>query len=151
MKLGALLKNKKGVSLESAVLFMLIIFTFCFLISSIALCGHYQVKIDSLKAYHYAQTEQIGEEFVAYLHVAGDADAAETFAAYLTANSLTYENYSCQETKTQDADTTQYELTVKRGSDGSADAVLYIKAERTAEGQVTVLSWLPEPPESAEE
>ena len=150
MKSIPLLKSKQGVSLESAVLFMLIIFTFCFLISTLAVCGHYQVKIDGLKARHNIQTEQIGEDFVAYLHEAGNAGAPEDFEAYLTANNLTYENYSCRETKTQDADTTVYELTVKRGSDESADAVLYVKAQRTQEGQVTVLAWLPTP-ESAEQ
>ena len=151
MKLRPLLKSKKGISLESAVLFMTIIFTFCFLLSTLALCGHYQVKIDGIKSGHYAQKEQIGEEFVAYLHTAGDAQAPADFAAYLTENDIPYENYSCEEVKTQDNDIMRYELTVKHGSGESASAVLYIKAEKTALGQVSVLSWLPAPPETSEE
>lgn len=149
MKLRPLLKSKKGISLESAVLFMMIIFTFCFLLASLALMGHYQVKIDSLTAFHYAQKEQIGEEFVAYLQSAGEEDTPEDFAAYLAENSISYENYSCEEVKTQDDDIIRFELTVKRGSNESAVSVLYIKAEKTAEGQVAVLMWLPSPPESA--
>lgn len=150
MKLRPLLKSKKGISLESAVLFMMITFTFCFLLSSLALYGHYQVKIDTLQAQHYAEKEQIGEHFVAYLQTANDADAPEDFAAYLAENSLQYENYACEETKSQDSDIMQFALTVKRGGDESANTVLYIKAEKTAEGQVTVLAWLPSPPETAE-
>ncbi len=149
MKLRPLLKSKKGISLESAVLFMMIIFTFCTLVTSLVLRGHYQVKIDSLKANHYAQKEQIGEEFVAYLQSAGEEDTPEDFAAYLAENSIYYENYSCEEVKTQDDDIIRYELTVKRGSEESAASVLYIQAEKTEEGQVTVLMWLSAPPETA--
>ena len=156
MKLRPLLKSEKGIAMESAVLFMMIIFTFCSLLASLALAGHYQVENDNLKASHYAQTQQIGEEFVAYLQVAEtsetteEADAPENFAAYLEKNSIQYENYSCEEVKTQDNDIIRYELTVKRGSGESAHAVLYIKAEKTALGHVTVLFWLSEPPETAE-
>ena len=146
MKLRPLLKSKKGISLESAVLFMTVIFTFCFLLASLALYGHYQVKIDGLMVKHNANKEQIGEEFVAYLHV--QENAPESFAAYLEENSIAYENYSCEEVKTQDENITRYELTVLRGSDENANPVLYIKAEKTEEGQVTVLSWLPAPPET---
>ena len=156
MKLRPLLKSKKGISLESAMLFMMIIFSFCFLLASLAIYGHYQVKIDSLLAEHYADKEQIGEDFVAYLQVADIQEAAvaagpKTFAAYLEENSIQYENYSCEEVKTQDVNIARYELTVTRGSDENATAVLYIKAEKTAEGQVRVLAWLPAPPETAGE
>ena len=162
MKLRPLLKSKKGIAIESAVLFMMIIFTFCSLLASLALAGHYQVELDSLKASNYAQTQQIGEEFVAYLQVAEpsetteepdaaeEADAPENFAVYLAENNIQYEDYSCEEVKTQDNDIIRYELTVKQGSGESANAVLYIKAEKTAQGQVTVYSWLPAPPETAE-
>ena len=146
MKLRQLLKNKKGVSLESAVLFMMIILTFCFLLSSLAVYGHLQVKISGVEAQHYAQKEQIGEDFVAYLH---DGYAPENFSAYLAEKGINYENYACEETKTQDSDITQYTLTVKRG-DEDGDTVLYIAAQKTAEGQVTVLSWLPAAPETAD-
>ena len=149
MKLRPLLKNKKGISLESAVLFMMIIFTFCTLITSLALYGHHQVKADGLKAYYYAQKEQVGEDFVAYLQSVGEVDSPADFAAYLAENSIHYENYSCEEVKTQDEDISRYELTVKQGNDESAAAVLYVQAEKAADGQVTVLKWLPTPPETA--
>lgn len=146
MKGRPLLKSKKGISLESAVLFMTIIFTFCFLLSTLAIYGHYQLKVDGIRLNQFVEKEQIGQEFVAYLHTDSSAD----FSAYLAENSINYENYACAEVKTQDADITQYVLTVKRGGeDGST--VLYITAQKTAAGEVTVLSWLPTAPETAEE
>lgn len=141
-----LLKSKKGIAMESAVAFLMIIFTFCFLLSSLALYGHYQIKIENVQMQHFVDKEQIGEEYVAYMNT-----ASPDFATYLAENNIEYENYACEEVKTQDADITRYELTVKRGTGDSAITVLYVKAEKSAEGQVTLLSWRTTQPATVQE
>ena len=148
MKLIPLFKNKKGIALESAVLFMTIIFSFCFLLSSLALCGHYQVKIEEKQTELYLTREQIGENFVAYLNQT--KPAPKDFAEFLESSKIYYENYTCEEIKTQGVNKTQYELTVRRKSAEDETVLLYVKAEKTAGGQVTLLSWLPGSPEKDE-
>ena len=49
MKLKQILKSKRGMALENAILFMLIIFSLCALLTSLTLIGHYQVKIEKMK------------------------------------------------------------------------------------------------------
>ncbi len=48
MKPRRILKNKKGIALENAILFMVIVFSFCALLTSLTLFGHYQTKLDKI-------------------------------------------------------------------------------------------------------
>lgn len=59
-----ILKDKKGLALENAILFMMIIFSLCFLLASFALIGHYQAKIENIKITQRVELDQIGEEFI---------------------------------------------------------------------------------------
>ena len=63
--LNKLLKNKRGMALENAILFMLIIFSLCALLTSLTLIGHFQTNINKLTLENEIKLEQIGENFVA--------------------------------------------------------------------------------------
>ena len=60
-----ILKSKKGIALENTLLFMMIIFSLCFLISSFTLMGHYQGEIEKTMITNRVELDQIGEDFVA--------------------------------------------------------------------------------------
>lgn len=56
--------GNKGISIESAILFMLVIFMFCSLITSYTVYRSYQVKIDKLQIESKIELDNIGEQFV---------------------------------------------------------------------------------------
>ncbi len=120
MKLKQILKSKQGIALENAILFMLIIFLLCALLTSLTLIGHYQVKTDKLTLLNDVAIEQIGEDYLA------SVERGEAF-------SQTYENYAYR----VDGNA----LTVWRNNDKSKSAVLYVEAELTAENRVKVSQW----------
>lgn len=59
-----ILKSKKGVAIENALLFMMIIFGLCFLVSFVALIGHHQYRLDKTLIENRVELDQIGEAFV---------------------------------------------------------------------------------------
>ena len=59
-----ILKSKKGVAIENALLFMMIIFGLCFLVSFVALIGHHQYRLDDTLIKNRVELDQIGEAFV---------------------------------------------------------------------------------------
>ena len=59
-----ILKSKKGIAIENALLFMMIIFGLCFLVSFVALIGHHQYRLDKTLIVNRATLDQIGENFV---------------------------------------------------------------------------------------
>ena len=59
-----LLKNKRGIAMESAVLFMLVMFMFGFLLTGIAMTAHLRVKVNNSILSREMEIEQIGENFV---------------------------------------------------------------------------------------
>ena len=112
MKLKQILKSKRGIALENAILFMLIIFTLCALLISLTLLGHYQVKIEKMTLQQDIEIEQIGEDYLA------SVKAKTTFTD-------TYENYAYE----VDGNA----LTVWRKTDGRKGAereTAYIKTQR---------------------
>lgn len=68
MKGFSRLKNKKGIALESAIIFMVSIFTFCFLLSSLTLLGHSQAKINNIYIENNLECDQLGEHFISYVN-----------------------------------------------------------------------------------
>lgn len=60
-----LLKSKRGMAMESAILFMLIIFSLCALLSAVTLTGHFQNKLDRTLLDSKVALDQIGENFLA--------------------------------------------------------------------------------------
>jgi hypothetical protein len=115
-----ILKSKRGIALESAVLFMLIIFSLCALLTSLSLIGHYQLKIEKTVLLNDVEIDQIGEDYLASLK-SGEEKFTES-----------YENYEYK----VDGNA----LTVWRKNDREGVAVLYVEAEVNGE-QVDVLKW----------
>lgn len=120
MKLKQILKSKRGMALENAILFMLIIFSLCALLTSLTLIGHYQVKIEKLTLLNDVEIEQIGEDYLASI------EAGEAFTQ-------TYEDYAYEVEGNA--------LTVWRKNDESKLAVLYVEAELTADEELNVKVW----------
>ena len=120
MKLRQMLKSKRGMALENAILFMLIIFTLCALLTRLTLLGHYQVKIEKMTLQQDIEIEQIGEDYLA------SVKAKTTFTD-------TYENYAYE----VDGNA----LTVWRKTDENKNAVLYVEAELTADEELNVNVW----------
>lgn len=52
-------------AMESAILFMLIIFSLCTLLCAVTLTGHYQTKLDKTLTENKVKLDQIGENFLA--------------------------------------------------------------------------------------
>ena len=59
-----LLKNKRGMAIESAIMFMLIVFMFGLLLTGIAMTSHLRVKVNDTLLSRELEIEQIGEYFV---------------------------------------------------------------------------------------
>ena len=124
MRTPRILKSKRGIAIENAVLFILIIFSLCALLATVALTQHYQTKIDKIRLEQEIELEQIGEDFIASLA------AGELF-------DNNYEDYVCI------VGPGTLTVTAKSGD----SVLLYVKAERQAGGEVNVLAWKPSLPE----
>lgn len=120
MKLRQMLKSKRGMALENAILFMLIIFTLCALLTSLTLLGHYQVKIEKMTLQQDIEIEQIGEDYLASVKAK-------------TPFEQTYANYAYEVSGNA--------LTVWRKTDENKKAVLYVEAELTADEELNVNVW----------
>jgi hypothetical protein len=59
-----LLKNKRGMAIESAIMFMFIVFMFGLLLSGIVMTTHLRVKVNDTLLDRELEIEQIGEDFV---------------------------------------------------------------------------------------
>lgn len=118
--LNKLLKNKRGMALENAILFMLIIFSLCALLTSLTLIGHFQTNINKLTLENEIKLEQIGENFVAS-PASFDYDAD-------------YENYTCIPVGSEN-----YAMAVYSKSDTEFKAaVLYVEV---AKDSGKILHW----------
>ena len=120
MKLNQILKSKRGMALENAILFMLIIFSLCALLTSLTLIGHYQVKIEKMTLQQDIEIEQIGEDYLA------SVKTKTTFEQI-------YANYAYEVEGNA--------LTVWRKIDENKKAVLYVEAELTADEELNVKVW----------
>lgn len=60
-----ILKNKRGIAIESAVLFMLVVFFLCTSISFVAVAGHKRINRNAESLKERVQIDQIGEDFLA--------------------------------------------------------------------------------------
>lgn len=82
-----LLKNKRGIAMESAVLFMLVMFMFGFLLTGVAMTAHLRVKVNNTIIKREMEIEQIGEDFVTMLPTAFTQDyVTATYGAKYTAD-----------------------------------------------------------------
>lgn len=111
-----ILKNKKGMALENAILFMLIIFTFCALLTSLTLYGHYHTKLEKVMMTNRVELDQIGENYL---------DSLINNTEFSTDS----ENYEIS--------TDNNILTVKNKND---KIILYVQASND-DGNITVVKW----------
>ena len=119
MKFPKILKSKRGVALENTVLFIIVVFSLCALLTSLTLIGHRQAKLENVKLLQDIQIDQIGEDFVASLGEQTEFDEVyEEYAYEVSGNALT----------------------VWRSADEQKTAVLYVEAE-LVDGQVSVKRW----------
>ena len=114
--------DKRGIAIENAVIFMIVIFSLCALITSFTVIGHFQVKIEKTSLLSRVELEQIGEDYLACI-IEGET------------MSRSYENYDYE--VSDDGNT----LVVWRRTDEDKRALLYVEAELDAEGDVSVREW----------
>ena len=119
-----ILKDKRGIAIETALLFMLVIFSLCALITSVATIGRRQAKLESDVLVSDALIDQIGEDFIAYLAGGEESDFDAANEKYDSTVVDKGENISA--------------LTLTKK--GSSSVVLYIEAEKTDAG-VKILRW----------
>ena len=67
MKATNILKSKRGIAIENAIMFLLVIFALCSLLTMIVLIANYQFKIDNIVLKQDVDLDQVGEEFIAKL------------------------------------------------------------------------------------
>ena len=119
--LNKLLKSKRGIALENAILFMLVIFSLCALLTSLTLIGHFQTNINKLTLENEIKLEQIGENFVA---------SPQSFS-----ERVEYENYTCIPVGSD----TSYAMAVYSKSDTEyKTALLYVEI---AQEDGKILQW----------
>lgn len=128
MRLTKILKSKRGIALENAILFMMIIFSLCALLTSLTLLGHYQVKIEKSLLLQDVKLDQIGEDYL-YCISQGE-EFTEVYDDY------TYE-------------VSGNALSVWHKNDATKTAVLYVEAELVGQ-EVNVISWRYSPREQTE-
>lgn len=125
MKLKQLLKSKSGVALENTLLFMLVIFSLCALLTSLTLTGFFQTRINKITLLNEVELEQIGEDYLS--HVESKSENA------FTLRNEHQEKYACS----VEGDV----LSVWHKNDQNAKVVLLVEARINDEGQLTVVQW----------
>ena len=130
-------KNKKGFALETAILFMLTISSLCFLLTSVALVGHYDTRLEAVELQRDVTVEQIGEYYIASVQ-------ADTVLRDFGAPGTTgyYKGGRYRYTVGNNA------LRVWNANDGNT--VLYVEAERDPNGEVIVSAWKYSAPSESE-
>lgn len=122
-----LLRNRRGVALESALLFLIVLFSLCSLLMTVAVVGRYQVKIENTAIVNRAALDQVGEDFVLGNITAGGTKTVEIDDRELT---LYY-------TVTSDGESTHQILKVWYGSSSDGDPALTVTV-----GENKIQSWV---------
>ncbi len=106
-------KNKRGIAMESAILFMLVMFFFAFLLTTVVSYSHLRVKQNERILESMLTIEQIGEDFVSLNSTDFQANFVEK-----------YEDIYIATIEVTDEENKTLSLTNKR-----ENTVLYIKIE----------------------
>ena len=130
MKLPKILKSRRGVALENAILFMILLFSLCALLTTLTVIGHNRLKLENNAQLRNAEIDQIGEDYI-YSLKSGDDSLSKYIGKYY---------YEIIEENNVSA------LTVWGGTDKETDSViLYIEAEKTVDGNgdetVSIKQW----------
>lgn len=120
MILKKIFKSKRGVAIENAILFMIVIFFLCALITSLTLLGFHEVKLEKALLLRDVEIDQIGEDFLA------SVEAEQAF-------NKTYDKYAYDIINGNI-------LKVWRKNDPNK-TVLYVEAELTVDNKLNVKAW----------
>ena len=127
MKATNILKSKRGVAIENAILFILVVFSLCSLLTMIALIANYQFKIDNIVLQQDVDLDQIGEDFVARVpELVGRGNQTDYNDTHYWIINSPSDSDKCTLTVTSDADSTT--------------VLLYVEAKLN-NGKVEILSW----------
>lgn len=69
------LRDKRGAVMESALLFLLVIFLLCFLLTLVALSGHTETKLAEIRLENRLALDSIADGFIAYAKTNPDTGA----------------------------------------------------------------------------
>lgn len=122
-----ILKDKKGAAIETAIVFLILVFSFCFILTATSLLGAKRAKLEQDKNTLRLEQEQLTEDFLAYL---SDPEGTDSFSDY---SQDKYQGYVIEETSETGGDTS---LTVKR----NGEVVLYLLGGTDAEGNAVLKS-----------
>lgn len=67
MKLTRIFKSRRGAAMETAIVFLLSIFSLCALVTVLALTGNAQMRLENTLLTTKVEVEQIGEEYLVAL------------------------------------------------------------------------------------
>lgn len=117
MKFLKVFKDRRGVAMETSIVFLLSVFSLCALLTVLALTGSAQMNIENSMISTRAAVEQIGEN---YLHFLKTNEAfpptAEGYSAEIVGGILRVRN-------------------------DKGTVLLYVDAEVEADGELTVNKW----------
>ncbi len=128
-------KNKKGIAMETAIWFMLVIAALCTFITNLALLGVYQTQIEKQDLQRRLELDQIGEDYIATLK-AGEEFSGED-------GDYQYEDYAYS-VESDDASGIETLKVWRKTDRNKRTLVLYVEAkvETVAENRtVDILSW----------
>ena len=155
------LRSRRGVAMESAVLFMLIILALCTLVLTLSLMGRHQINNNHNEIIADIEKDQIVEDFLAYVSAVTvtaappggttpspstpPAEGTSSFYDYITNGHNAaiaqraqqgvefYSKYSCFDTRDQDPDTGTMTFTLYALNSQTKELILYAEATKEAE------------------
>ena len=156
------LRSRRGVAMESAVLFMLIILALCTLVITLSLLGRHQINNNHNEIIADIEKDQIVEDFLAYVSAVTvtaaaseggtvpspstpPAEGTSSFYDYITNGRNAaiaqraqqgvefYSRYSCFDTRDQDPATGTMTFTFYALNSQTKELILYAEATKTAE------------------
>lgn len=156
------LKSRRGIAVETAVLFILIVLGLCTLILTLSLMGRYQNKSARAEMLADIEREQICEDFISYVSAAAaavvDTGDTQSFYSYIRRENhpekerykkLYGENgkYNCFDIRTQDGDGESVIFKLYALDAGTNQIVLYAEAAKDPDGTVKLLCCLSDEPQ----
>ena len=112
-------KRRRGAALESAIVFMVVVFTLCLLLTSVMIVARQNTRLSQSRIERTAFLDQIGEDYLSALRNGTELDTS-------------YEDYEYT--------ATENELTVWKKNDSTKKPLLRVEAEYIS-GEVRVHAW----------
>ena len=156
------LKSRRGIAVETAVLFILIVLGLCTLILTLSLMGRYQNKSARAEMLADIEKEQICEDFISYVSAAAaavvDTGDTQSFYSYIHRENhpekerykeFYGENgkYNCFDIRTLPGDDRSVIFKLYALDAGTNQVILYAEAEKNSDGTVKLLCCLSDEPQ----